>query len=153
MFWRRFTTIPSSPYSPLRVRAPSTKWENSSFDGALSSRARPMRTLFSIRTANARTSANDNSVFHFVSFLTIERRCRVASYAQTIPSSVVTAVTLAQASRAMIKQRARSRRKVGRPTMQWQSLFRKTQHVESHLVDLTLLIRVTTIIPNAKCLP
>jgi len=36
--------IPSSPCSPLRVRAPSTKWENSSFDGALSSRARPMRT-------------------------------------------------------------------------------------------------------------
>lgn len=36
--------IPSSPYSPLRVRAPSTKWENSSFDGALSRRARPMRT-------------------------------------------------------------------------------------------------------------
>jgi len=36
--------IPPSPYSPLRVRAPSTKWENSCFDGALSSRARPMRT-------------------------------------------------------------------------------------------------------------
>lgn len=36
--------MPSSPYSLLSVRAPSTKWENSSFDGALSNRAHPMWT-------------------------------------------------------------------------------------------------------------
>ncbi|KYN40238.1 hypothetical protein ALC56_05183, partial [Trachymyrmex septentrionalis] len=90
--------ISSSPYSPRRVRAPSTKWGNSSFDGGSFKPSSSYADLLSIRTANARTSArtsaNDNSV------------------------SVVTAATLAQASRAAIKQRARSRRKVGRPTMQ-----------------------------------
>lgn len=114
--------------------------------------------LFPIRTANARNFERERQFGPSL--------CRVVSHHRKKVDRVnvlhadntgwrvqLTAATLARVSRAAIKQRAvrRSRRKVGRPTMQRQGLFQKTQHVELHLADLTLSVRVMTVALSARC--